>query len=123
MIELFQKFAEYEAEPHFNARPSGLATALQNHEAPLRDFGRSQYFRKCESVALRHPARPCRARYACGAICFASRNVKVKIRLADFSDFIIFRLGFRLGGKSFAKVLTAHPNPSRKREGRDRVEP
>ena len=57
------------------------------------------------------------------AICFALRNVKVKIRIADFSDFIIFRLGFRLGGKSFAKVLTAHPNPSRKREGRDRVEP
>ena len=28
------------------------------------------------------------------AICFASRNVKVKIRPADFSDFIIFRPGF-----------------------------
>ena len=43
------------------------------------------------------------------AICFASRNVRVKIRLADFSDFIIFRLGFRLGADFAAWVLYTHP--------------
>ena len=43
------------------------------------------------------------------AICFASRNVRVKIRLADFSDFIIFRLGFRLGADLAAWVLYTHP--------------
>ena len=35
LIKLFQKFAEFEAEPHFNARASALATALQNREANL----------------------------------------------------------------------------------------
>jgi hypothetical protein len=44
LIELFQKFAEYEAEPHFNAKASAFATAFQNREAPLLDFGQSQYF-------------------------------------------------------------------------------
>ena len=43
------------------------------------------------------------------AICFASRNVKVKIRPADFTDFIIFRLGFRLGADFAAWVLYTHP--------------
>jgi hypothetical protein len=45
---------------------------------------------------------------------------KETIRTADFHIFIEFRPWFCLGGKSFAKALTAHPNPSRKREGRDR---
>jgi hypothetical protein len=44
LIKLFQKFAEFEAEPHFNAKASAFATALQNDEAPLRHFGQSQYF-------------------------------------------------------------------------------
>ena len=50
MIELFQKFAEFEAEPHFNAKASAFATVLQNREASLpkanifSDFGQSQYF-------------------------------------------------------------------------------
>ena len=44
LIELFLKFAVFEAEPHFNARASALATVLQNGEAPLRHFGQSQYF-------------------------------------------------------------------------------
>jgi hypothetical protein len=43
---------------------------------------------------------------------------KEKIRTADFHIFIEFRPWFCLGAKSFAKALTAHPNPSRKREGR-----
>jgi hypothetical protein len=33
LIELFQKFAEFEAEPHFNAKASAFASALQNGEA------------------------------------------------------------------------------------------
>ncbi len=33
LIKLFQKFAEYEAEPHFNAKASAFATVLQNGEA------------------------------------------------------------------------------------------
>ena len=33
----------------------------------------------------------------------------MKIRLADFSDFIIFRLGFRLGADFAAWVLYTHP--------------
>ena len=45
------------------------------------------------------------------AICFASRNVRVKIRLADFSDFIIFRLGFRLGADFAAWGAVYPPNP------------
>jgi hypothetical protein len=44
LIELFQKFAEYEAEPHFNAKASAFASVLQNREALLLDFGQSQYF-------------------------------------------------------------------------------
>ena len=32
LIELFQKFAEYEAEPHFNAKASAFATVLQKDE-------------------------------------------------------------------------------------------
>ena len=32
LIKLFQKFAEFEAEPHFNARASALATMLQKDE-------------------------------------------------------------------------------------------
>ena len=44
MIKLFQKFAEFEAEPHFNARASALAIALQKYEALLRIFGQSQSF-------------------------------------------------------------------------------
>ncbi|MBR4061950.1 MAG: hypothetical protein IKK01_02685 [Clostridia bacterium] len=44
LIELFQKFAEYEAEPHFNAKASAFATVLQNDEALLRHFGQSQSF-------------------------------------------------------------------------------
>ena len=56
MIKLFQKFAEFEAEPHFKAKASAFASMLQKDEALLRLFGRSQYFRKGESVALRHPA-------------------------------------------------------------------
>ena len=44
MIELFQKFAEHEAEPRTNARASALATALQNGEALLLRFGQSQPF-------------------------------------------------------------------------------
>jgi hypothetical protein len=35
LIKLFQKFAEYEAEPHFNAKASAFATVLQNGEAHL----------------------------------------------------------------------------------------
>ena len=44
MIELFQKFAEFEAEPHFNAKASAFATVLQTGEAPLLLFGQSQSF-------------------------------------------------------------------------------
>jgi hypothetical protein len=44
LIELFQKFAEYEAEPHFNAKASAFATVLRNREAPLLGFGQSQSF-------------------------------------------------------------------------------
>ena len=106
MVNLFQKVAEYEAEPHFNARPSGLATALQNHEALLRDFGRSQYFRKGESVALRHPAPEGRTMLHFVQMMLPSANdvvlrtnevaprraqIKEKIRLADFYIFIKFR--------------------------------
>jgi hypothetical protein len=32
LIELFQKFAEFEAEPHFNAKASAFASALQKDE-------------------------------------------------------------------------------------------
>ena len=32
LIKLFQKFAEFEAVPHFNARASARASALQNGE-------------------------------------------------------------------------------------------
>ena len=44
MIELFQKFAEHEAEPRTNARASALASMLQKDEALLRLFGQSQHF-------------------------------------------------------------------------------
>ena len=44
LIELFQKFAEYEAEPHFNAKASAFASALRNGEAMLLRFGQSQSF-------------------------------------------------------------------------------
>ena len=44
LIKLFQKFAEFEAEPHFNAKASAFASMLQKYEALLRIFGRSQYF-------------------------------------------------------------------------------
>ena len=44
LIELFQKFAEYEAEPHFNAKASAFATVLRNREALLLGFGQSQSF-------------------------------------------------------------------------------
>jgi hypothetical protein len=33
LVELFQKFAGFGAEPHFNVRAEALATALQNGEA------------------------------------------------------------------------------------------
>jgi hypothetical protein len=54
----FSKLAEHEAEPRTNARPSGLATVLQNREAMLLDFGQSQYFPivgKCCALSLRAP--------------------------------------------------------------------
>ena len=44
MIELFQKFAELETASRLNARPSGLASALQNSEALLLNFGQSRCF-------------------------------------------------------------------------------
>jgi len=44
LIKLFQKFAEFEAEPHFNAKASAFASMLQKDEALLRIFGQSQYF-------------------------------------------------------------------------------
>ena len=40
----------------FNAKAIAFASMLQKDEALLRLFGRSQYFRKGESVALRPPA-------------------------------------------------------------------
>ena len=46
----------------FNAKAIAFASTLQKDEALLRLFGRSQYFRKGESVALRHPATEGRAR-------------------------------------------------------------
>ena len=50
------------------------------------------------------------------AICFASRNVRVKIRLADFSDFIIFRPWF--GAARTSPLGCCMPTqPSREREG------
>ena len=42
-------------EPRTNARPSGLATPLQNREASLLDFGQSQHFPnvgKCCALSL-----------------------------------------------------------------------
>ena len=44
MIKLFQKFAELEAEPHFNAKASAFASMLQKDEALLRIFGQSRSF-------------------------------------------------------------------------------
>ena len=44
------------------------------------------------------------------AICFASRNVKVKIRLADLSDFIIFRPWFG-AAQTFLRAAVYPPNP------------
>ena len=44
LIKLFQKFAEFEAEPHFNAKASAFSSMLQNREALLLDFGQSQHF-------------------------------------------------------------------------------
>ena len=44
LIELFQKFAEHEAEPRTNAKASAFASMLQNSEALLLNFGQSQYF-------------------------------------------------------------------------------
>ena len=104
LVKLFQKFAEYEAEPHFNARASALATAHQNHEALLRDFGLNNHFPIVGKWLLSHY--------------FA--HIKGKNPRADFHIFIKFRPWFRLGARSFAGALTAHPTPSRKREGRNR---
>ena len=47
--------AEHEAEPRTNAKASAFATALQNREVLLLDFGMSRAFRKGETVALIHP--------------------------------------------------------------------
>ena len=44
LIELFQKFAEHEAEPRTNAKASAFASVLQTGEALLLLFGQSQYF-------------------------------------------------------------------------------
>ena len=56
------------------------------------------------------------------AICFALRNVKVKIRLADFFDFIIFRLGF-IWVRTSPLGCCMPTQPSRKREGVTGCEP
>ena len=45
-------------EPRTNARPSGLATPLQNREAPLLDFGQSQYFPNVGKYCALSPPRP-----------------------------------------------------------------
>ena len=61
----FSKLAEHEAEPRTTARPSGLATVLQNREAMLLDFGQSQYFPivgKCCALSLRAPEAGARFR-------------------------------------------------------------
>ena len=50
--------AELETASRFNARPSGLATTLQNGEAPLRHFGMSRAFHKGETAVLIHPRAP-----------------------------------------------------------------
>ena len=50
LIKLFQKFAEYEAEPHFNAKASAFANMLQNREALLLDFGQSAILPECREV-------------------------------------------------------------------------
>ena len=62
LIELFQKFAELETASRFNARPSGLATALQNREALLLDFGQSQYFPNVGKYCALSLRALCRAR-------------------------------------------------------------
>ena len=111
LIELFQKFAEHEAEPRTNARASALATALQNREALLLDFGQSQYFPNVGKYCALSPRALRRARTIClrrdisygydislrDAICSALRNVKEKIRRGGFSHlyYISLRISFR----------------------------
>ncbi len=92
MIKLFQKFAEYEAEPHFNAKASAFATVLQKYEALLRIFGQSQYLPKASICALSSRA-VCRRRF----------YKRKKSAAADFHIFIIFSLGFFLGAQNPAR--------------------
>jgi hypothetical protein len=83
LIELFQKFAEFEAEPHFNAKASAFATPLQNHEAPLRDFGHMHCFPNvgkqciCPPLGSRSEVRAWRER------CFAYGEVKFSLRESE----------------------------------------
>ena len=57
-VHLFQKVAELETASRFNAKASAFATALQNREALLLDFGQSQYFPNVGKYCALSPRRP-----------------------------------------------------------------
>ena len=59
MIELFQKFAEHEAEPRTDAKASAFAEMLQNSEALLLNFGQSQYFPNVGKYCALSPCATC----------------------------------------------------------------
>ena len=79
LIELFQKFAEHEAEPRTNAKALAFANVLQNREASLpkanifSDFGQSQYFPNVGKYCALSP-RARRAQLPLVAVIFSLRE-------------------------------------------------
>ena len=53
LVHLFQKVAEYEAEPHFNAKASAFANCASKMRSSASDFWTESILPECREVQLR----------------------------------------------------------------------